>query len=55
MERKMDRGERNQEKDHIMIDQEEIHEILQKAGTTRSGRPYQYNFYWIMLSLMPMV
>ena len=38
----MDRGERSKEKDPIMMDQEEIQEILQKAGTTRSGGPYQY-------------
>jgi SPX domain protein involved in polyphosphate accumulation len=42
MEGEMDRGEKSKEKDPIMMDQEEIQEILQKAGTTRSGRPYQY-------------
>jgi hypothetical protein len=42
MEGEMDRGECSKEKYPIMMDQEEIQEILQKAGMTRSGRPYQY-------------
>ena len=36
----MDREKRSKEKDPIMIDQEEIHEIMQKARMTRNGRPY---------------
>jgi hypothetical protein len=43
VEGEMDRGEHSKEKYPIMIDQEEIQEILQKAETTRSGRPYKYN------------
>ena len=42
MEGEMDRKECNKEKDTIMMDQYEIEEIMQKVGTTRSGRPYQY-------------
>jgi bifunctional DNase/RNase len=42
MEGEMDREQRSKEKYPIMMDQEEIQEIMQKAGRTRSGRPYQY-------------
>jgi bifunctional DNase/RNase len=42
MEGEMDREEHSKEKYPIMMDQEEIQEIMQKAGMTRSGRPYQY-------------
>jgi PHD/YefM family antitoxin component YafN of YafNO toxin-antitoxin module len=42
MEGEMDRGECSKDKYPIMMDQEEIQEILQKAGMTHSGRPYQY-------------
>jgi hypothetical protein len=42
MEGEMDREECSKEKYPIMMDQEEIQEIMQKAGMTRSGRPYQY-------------
>ena len=42
MEGEMDREKCSKEKYTIMMDQEDIQEIMQKAGTTRSGRPYQY-------------
>jgi hypothetical protein len=42
MEAKMDREECSKEKYPIMMDQEEIHEIRQKARMMSSGRPYQY-------------
>jgi hypothetical protein len=42
MEGETDRKENCKEKYPIMMDQEEIQEIMEKAGTTHSGRTYQY-------------
>jgi hypothetical protein len=40
MEGEMDRSDHIKEKDPIMMDQEEIQEIFQKAQMKRSGLPY---------------
>jgi hypothetical protein len=42
MERDMDRGKRKETMDPIMMDEEYIKEIMDKARTMRNGRPYQY-------------
>jgi hypothetical protein len=42
MEKDMDRGKKKEYMDPIMMDEEHIKEIMDKARTTRSGRPYHY-------------
>jgi hypothetical protein len=42
MEKDIDRGKKKEVMDPIMMDEEQIKEIMDKVGTTRSGRPYQY-------------
>jgi hypothetical protein len=42
MEMDLDRGKKKEMEDSIIMDGEQIKEIMDKAGTTHSGRPYQY-------------
>jgi hypothetical protein len=43
MEKDMDRDQKKEEMDPIMIDEDRIKEIMDREGYTCSGRPYQYN------------
>ena len=43
MEKDLDRGKWKEMRDKIMMDEEQIKEIMDRAGTPHSGRPYQYN------------
>jgi hypothetical protein len=42
MERALERGQKKEEMDPIMMDEEQTKEIMDRAGVTHSGRPYQY-------------
>jgi hypothetical protein len=42
MERALERGQKKEAMDPIMMDEEHTKEIFNRAGVTRSGRPYQY-------------
>jgi hypothetical protein len=43
MERALERGQKKETMEPIMMDEERSREILSKAGVRRIGRPYQYN------------
>jgi hypothetical protein len=43
MDREMDKGKNKEAMDPIMMEEDWIKNIMEKARKTRSGRPYQYN------------
>jgi hypothetical protein len=42
MEKDLDRGQKKETMEPIMMDEDQIKEIMERAGTTHSRRPYQY-------------
>jgi hypothetical protein len=42
MEKDLDRGQKKEEMDPIMMDEDQIKEIMDRVGMMCSGRPYQY-------------
>jgi hypothetical protein len=42
MERDLERGQKKEAMDPIMMDEKHTKEIMDRAGVTCSGRPYQY-------------
>jgi hypothetical protein len=42
MEEEMDKGKKKEAMDPIMKEEDQINKIMEKAGKTRSGVPYQY-------------
>jgi hypothetical protein len=43
MERDLERGQKTEEMDPIMMDDEQNKEIMDREGVTGNRRPYQYN------------
>jgi hypothetical protein len=42
MDRDLDKGKKKEAMDLIMMEEDQIKKIMEKYGTTCSGRPYQY-------------
>jgi predicted metal-dependent phosphoesterase TrpH len=42
MERALERGQKKEAMDPIMMDEEHTKEIMDRAGVTHNARPYQY-------------
>jgi hypothetical protein len=42
MEEEMDRGKKEEALDPIMMEEDQIKQIMETTGRTRSGVPYQY-------------
>jgi len=42
MDKALERGQKKDEMDPIMMDEEKTKEIIRKVGVTHIGRPYQY-------------
>jgi len=43
MERDLERGQKKEAMDPIMMDEKHTKDIMDRAGVTCGGRPYQYN------------